>query len=109
MKPCETCKHFNMKECDYCNVDAYVEDGKPCPQYTTSCNPERLLAMLENAQVVATEICEKSENCDSSCDCCLHEEGKYIDCLQERLWHLYDSLKHKLKKKSNYRKDAKDD
>lgn len=106
MKPCETCIHFNMNECDYCNVEAYVENGKPCPQYTTSCNPKRLYKMLENAQVVATEICEKASECDYvSCVCNLYDEG----CIMEELHKLVVKLKTKLKKKSDYRKDAKDD
>lgn len=74
MKPCETCIHFNMQEDEYCNVEAYVEDGKACPQYTTSCNLERLYKIIENAQVVATEICEKVEEYDSACPCFLLSE-----------------------------------
>ena len=106
MKPCETCVHFNMNECDYCNVEAYVADGKPCPQYTTSCNTERLCKMLENAQVVATEICEKAYKCDYvSCVCNLYDGG----CVMEELYKLIVKLKTKLKKKSDYKKDAKND
>lgn len=106
MKPCETCVHFNMNECVYCNVEAYVEDGKLCPQYTTSCNPERLLAMLENAQVVATEICEKASDCTTESCICNHNNK---ECFMELLHITIEYIKSKLKKKSDYRKDAKDD
>lgn len=106
MKPCETCIHFNMQEDEYCNVEAYVEDGKVCPHYATSCNPKRLYKMLENAQVIATEICEKASECDYvSCVCNLYDKG----CIMEELHKLVVELKTKLKKKRNYRKDAKDD
>lgn len=103
MKPCETCIHFNMQEDKYCNVEAYVEDGKACPQYTTSCNPERLLIMLENAQVVATEICEKAPECDYAyCVCNLDDDG----CITDTLKNLVIALKDKLQKKADYnRKD----
>ena len=107
MKPCETCVHFNMNECDYCNVEAYVEDGKPCPQYTTSCNPERLYKMIENANIVATEICEKVEECDSACPCFLLSENA---CAIDMLYKIGKKIKKALNQyKSDYRKDAKDD
>lgn len=95
-----------MNECDYCNVEAYVEDGKGCPQYTTSCNPERLFTVLENANVIATEICEKASEYDCvSCVCNLYDEG----CILYKIHNLVIALKDKLQKKSDYRKDAKDD
>jgi hypothetical protein len=95
-----------MNECDYCNVEAYVEDGKPCPQYTTTYNPERFITMLENAQIVATEICEKAPNCtDDSCICNHNDK----ECFMTLLYLTIEYIKSKLKKKSDYRKDAKDD
>ena len=90
MKPCETCIHFNMNEDDYCNVEAYVKDGEPCKQYTTSCNPERLYKMLENANIVATELCEKMEECNSACPCFLLREK---DCAIDVLWRIAKNVK----------------
>lgn len=102
MKPCETCIHFNMQNDEYCNVEAFVEDGKGCPQYTTSCNPKRLYDILKNAQVVATEICEKASECDYvSCVCNLYDEG----CITETIKKLLIALKDKLQKKTDYNRE----
>ena len=101
MKPCETCKHFNMEEAEYCNVEAYVEDGNPCHQYTTSCNPERLYKILENADVVATEICERAESC-SSCPLNFIKDGKsYCAINLDELWKMMIHLERKIKNETS--------
>ena len=106
MKPCETCIHFNMQEDEYCNVEAYVEDGKDCPQYTTSCNPKRLFDILENAWVVANEICEKSKDCNiNNCPCFMHDKYNEEECMLETIQHFITCLTRSIKREQDYNRE----
>ena len=95
MKPCETCKYFDINADGCCLIEAYVEDDMPCENYHTSKSLDRLEDVIDYALTIATEICETTEKCDSSCNCCIDDKDGKKECLQETLWHIISSLKQK--------------